>query len=162
MKFILILFFVLLSIIANSQSSITQICKICDSIATRHCGAYKKVVYEKINAKKLKADLKVIASIESFLLDSKPTNFIIDSNYDIDYSTIISDSTKSLEKKIMLNYFEIYLFDFILGGIRFKYAAITNLNTSFCALNNEKDIKGEFGKRLIKSLLNKIKINMLF
>ena len=74
-------------------------------------GLTKKVVYEKINAKKLKADLKVIASIESFLLDSKPTNFIIDSNYDIDYLTIISDSTKSLEKKI--NSIRLISFDYM-------------------------------------------------
>jgi hypothetical protein len=162
MKFIILfLFFNVKYLTLISQISKTNICTICDSIARKNCGQFMKIEYEKIDKKKLKSDLKAIAIIQTYLLDSLKSNLVIDSKYKISYLKNVSDSIRKITKTIVLNYFEVDIYEIMYEGVNFKYAGIKSEKTSSCNLNKEKIIS-DFDKRLIKPLLSQLKVKYAF
>ncbi len=82
MKTVIILVtFIFINFHLKSQVNLNQVCSICDSIAKRNCGDYLQIINKKIERKKFNSDLKAIASLEDYLLDSLSSSLNIGSIY---------------------------------------------------------------------------------
>ena len=163
MKTVMILVpFIFINFNLKSQVNLNKVCSICDSIAKRNCGDYLQIINKKIERKKFNSDLKAIASLEDYLLDSLSSGLNSDSSYKIVDYTNKDNPLKEIYKRVVLNFFDIHLIEFANQGKYYKYAGIVNKRTAFCGLDSQMNLSNIFDKRLIKLLVKKLRINYAF
>jgi hypothetical protein len=156
MKFIIL--FLSINLNCYSQKRIDSIMSICDTMANRHCGEYNKLIYLKLDKKKLKKDLLYVEKFDKFLLNN------IDSNFEFEkyksQETIQNDSLFMYKVQVYyLNYIKVSLTLIQHNSKIYKGAVFSWSNSLFCGTYGESYV---FDPRIAKLIIKNLKSNYSF